>query len=188
MSRNSEYFPSSKFLVHLEMAEVEEVKHSIWCIWHLSGVSCCACATMTHFCKNGLGWESTFQPQPELWSTSREPCRIFSSLTWEKAVNNSPSDLGDTGLLKSFKNPACTLDKSLYPVSAVQASPGCQRIAWVAAPLMLVGHLWGPHFSPHPSFPVASTLMLPQGTFIQGNPELDPGAAQIFLHCITELG
>lgn len=58
MSRNSEYFPSSRFLLHLEMTETKEIKRSgSWLSWHFSGVSCCTHATMTHFLKLHWDWK-----------------------------------------------------------------------------------------------------------------------------------
>jgi len=104
-------------------------------------------------------------------------------------VKNLPSDLGGTGLLKSWKNPACALDKSPHPVSAVQASPGCHRIAWVVGTTTASGSaLEDPTSLPSPPFwwhlhscfhrELSSKEIHQSWTLV---------LPQTFLHCIKEL-
>lgn len=100
-SRNSDYFPSSKFLLHLEMTDTKEIKCSGSCLsWHFSGVSRCTRETMwKHEIMQSF---EILLDHPEFWN-KQGALPSLSSLTLDKAGKNLPSDLGDTGLLESFK-------------------------------------------------------------------------------------
>lgn len=134
-------------LTSLRWLQLKRPNTQSWWVWHLLAVSCCACATMTHFfkmCCDGKHFPTS------AWALKyqQETLPCISVFTLEKADK--------TGLLtfwpwepeKSF----FALDKSLHPVWAVEASLGCCRIAWAFDTSEVSGSALGNPFLLGPPF------------------------------------
>lgn len=123
MSRNSEYFPSSKFLLHLEVTETKEIKRSgFWLIWHFSGVSCCTHTTVTHFLK--LHWDGKhFQTSAWILEYLQGTLPSLSSLTLEKAGKICLLTWVILDCLRASKSCLCLREVFLSCLSCASAQP-----------------------------------------------------------------
>lgn len=110
-TRNSDYFPSSKYLLHLEITDKKELKCSGSCLsWHFSGVSCWTHATMTHFLKSC--WINLNS------GISKKPCLLFLHSPWTNQVKICLLTLVILDCLEASKSCLC-LREVFYLVSAV---------------------------------------------------------------------